>query len=210
MPKRTRRRTNNLPATDASRTHQRLVLEAARLLQSDPAMPLDRAKRKALQRLGLPETFPLPRNVDVYNQLLAFGPELSGALRSTRTAVLETARSAMTLLAPFQPRLLGSLAEGQFHPDPRSVLLRVTAELPEDISLFLEESGIPHTLGSRRLRQGNKAETAIELPCCQFLAGEQKVDIIIVSPVQARQTLINPYTDSPYQLARPEDLAPAD
>ena len=211
MPKHSQRRGRHSQGTVTTREKQRVVTEAARLLQQDPAMPLDLAKRKALQRLGLPDTFPLPRNSEIHSQLMTFhralGEAPSNLLARSRQAALETAASAMALLAAFQPRLLGNLLEGRFYPDPRSILIRVTADTPEEISLFLEESGIPHALTNRRFRHGSKAELAAEIPCCQFMAGEQQLDILVLTPVQARQPLINPYTDSAYHLARPEELA---
>ena len=155
----------------------RIAQEAARLIAEEGIQDFYVAKRKAAQHLGAPDTRNMPRNNEVeaalgeYQRL--FQAEEQGAhLRSLRQSAVQ----AMRFLAPFNPRLVGSVLSGTAgrHAD---VNLHLFADTAEEISLFLIDSRIPFHASHKRLRVAR--DEWQEFPSFEFLAGEHAVELVV-------------------------------
>jgi len=119
------------------------VVQAAARLIAEEGADYSLAKRKAARQLGLPESFPLPSNLEVEDALRAYQslyqeaeqPEILAALR--RAAV-----ELMHLLAPFSPWLTGSVLAGTAGSHSRIDLL-LFPDSAKELEIFLLDRGIP-------------------------------------------------------------------
>lgn len=115
---------------------------AARLMAEDGITDYGLAKRKALKQLGLPETHPLPPNVEVEDALREYQAiyqedELSERLHFLRQAAVDL----MHLLVPFSPYLTGSVLDGTAGRGS-AIDLHLFADSAKDVEIFLLNEGI--------------------------------------------------------------------
>ena len=126
--------------------------EAARIIVNHGVRDYGAAKIKAAERLGLSTRGSLPGNPEIeraieqHHQL--FGGDVhTNLLRSLR----ETALSAMQMLAPFTPRLVGPVLNGT--ADENSVVnLHVFADSAEAVAMQLAALDIQYRPYERRLK----------------------------------------------------------
>ncbi len=182
----------------------RIAQEAARLMSEEGIQDFYAAKRKAAQHLGAPDTRNMPRNDEIESALLAHqrlfgGPQQGTHLRSLREAALQ----AMRFLAPFRPRLVGSVLSGTAgrHAD---INLHLFADTAEEVSLFLLEHSIPFKPAQKRLRMGR--DTWQDFPAYEFMAGEQPVELVVFALEGRREAPRSPVDGRPMQRARIEEL----
>ncbi len=174
------------------------------------------AKRKATERLNLPEARNLPSNQEI-EQALAEHLQLFHAknLPQTLQHLRRLAVNAMQLLERFEPRLVGSLLSG--HVTRFSdIQLHVTADTPELVAFFLQEHGIPYEETSKRLRFGGDRSEMV--PVYGFLAedapqgrgsvaGGKKpgattaIEVSVFSPKTAREAPLSPVDSRPMKRA---------
>jgi len=157
-----------LRAHGADETRLRLSREAARIMAEEGVLDFHAAKRKAADRLNLPEARHLPSNLEI-EQALAEHLQLFHAreLPQTLEHLLRLAVAAMRFLERFQPRLVGTLLTG--HVTRFSdIQLHVTADSPELVAFFLREHGIPYEETSKRMRFGGDRSELV--PVYSFLA----------------------------------------
>jgi hypothetical protein len=126
------------------------------------------AKRKAAERLNLPEARQLPSNLEIEQALaehlqLFHAKDLPQTLQHLRCLAVD----AMRFLARFEPRLVGSLLSGNVTRFSE-IQLHVTADTPEIVAFFLQEHGIPYEQTSKRLRFGGDRSEMV--PVYGFLA----------------------------------------
>jgi len=146
-------------------------MEAARLMAEHGISDYYTAKRKASHQLGAPDTRNMPGNEEVEQALVDYqrlfqSERHPGQLRLLR----ETAVAAMRLLAPFQPRLVGSVLSGTAHAHSE-INLHLFVDVPEEVGVFLLGHDIPHETDARTLRTG--PDMAPEhFPLYRFVAGE--------------------------------------
>ena len=99
---------------------------------------------------------------------------------------LQTALEAMQMLARFEPRLTGPLAE--WTADPRlPIVLHVQADHSDDVRMYLDEQQIPTRSMETRLHIPRSASQ--NLPGLGFIAGAQEILVWIFTPAQFRQRL---------------------
>ena len=129
---------------------QQLAREAARVMIEGGIQDFALAKRKALERLRLPASSPLPRNTEIEDARHEYQRLFGGEDRARRVADLRAAAvEAMRELAPFRPRLTGPLLSDA--ADGHSVVcLHLFADSAEDVGWFLMERGIPHRNSEQR------------------------------------------------------------
>ena len=138
---------------NANERARRLVAqEAARIIINQGIRDYRIAKTKAADRLGLNNRSSLPGNSEIeraieeHHQL--FGREShSDFLRKMR----ECALSAMELLSPFAPRLVGPVLAGTADENS-AVNLHVFSDNAEAVATTLSELQIPYRPYERRLR----------------------------------------------------------
>ena len=134
------------------RARKVLAQEAARIIIEQGIEDFRIAKRKAAERLGLSGRGLLPGNSEielaVSEHLKLFGRESHlDLLRMLRQAAL----SAMELLAPFTPRLVGPVLNGTAGANS-AVNLHVFSDNAELVALKLRENRVNYRLYERRLK----------------------------------------------------------
>jgi hypothetical protein len=157
------------------------------------------AKRKAAERLNLPEARQLPSNLEIEQALaehlqLFHAKDLPQTLQHLRCLAVD----AMRFLARFEPRLVGSLLSGNVTRFSE-IQLHVTADTPEIVAFFLQENGIPYEETSKRLRFGGERSEMV--PVYGFLAEDIPVEVSVFSPTAAREAPLSPVDGRPMKRA---------
>lgn len=182
----------------------RLADEAARIVLEQGVRDYQLAKRKAADNLGLGQRSPMPRNTEIQaairsRQALFGGEEHASRLHSLR----ETALEGLHFFADFSPRLVGPVLTGT--ADAHSaVQLHLFADSPEEVTLFLDERGVPYEQQERRLRLD--AERFENYPVVVFSAGEGPIDATILPRVSLRQAPLSPVDGRPMVRAGVRDI----
>jgi len=183
----------------AEETRQRISREAARIMAEDGVRDYHAAKRKAAERLNLPEARHLPSNQEIEQALtehlqLFHARQLPQTLQHLRRLAVD----AMRFLERFEPRLVGSLLSGNV-TRYSEIQLHVAADTPETVAFFLQEHGIPFEETSKRLRfGGDRSET---VPVYGFFAEEIPVEVSVFSAITAREAPLSPVDGRPMKRA---------
>ncbi len=177
---------------------QKIVLEAARIMAEEGVRDFQSAKRKAAHRLSLPEEQNWPGNDEIEaalrQHLALFQKDSQAVLHALRASALE----AMTLLREFSPKLVGEVLSGAVPRFPE-VQLHLAAPAPEDLSLFLDNHGIPYAMEERRLRYND--DRAVAVPVFRFVAGETSFALYVLSPEAIRELPVSPVDGRPMHRA---------
>jgi len=171
-----------------------LAQEAARILASEGGKDYLTAKRKAADRLNVDPQAGMPTNLEV-EQALVLHQSLfeSESHEQVLTELRRAAVSAMRLLAPFEPRLTGSVLRGTAgsHSD---VNLHLFSDAPEEVALFLMEREIPFESAEKRFRFGKEA---VYFPVIRFMAGQVPFELAVFPPNGIRQAPLSPVDGRP-------------
>ena len=138
------------------RARQMVAQEAARIIVKHGVRDYRAAKLKAADRLGLNTRGSLPGNPEIeraigeHHQLFG-GESHTDLLRSMRKSAL----SAMELLAPFTPRLVGPVLTGTADENS-AVNLHIFADSPEAVAVVLGDLEIKYHPYERRLKSRRK------------------------------------------------------
>ena len=178
---------------------QRISREAARLIAEEGINDFHAAKRKAAERLNLPEGQHLPSNSEIERALadhlqLFHARDLPETLRRLRRLALQ----AMRLLERFEPRLVGSLLTGNVTRFSE-IHLHVTANTPELVAFFLQENGIAYEETSKRLRFGGDRIEVV--PVYGFVAENTAIEVSVFTPAAAREAPLSPVDGRPMKRA---------
>ncbi len=186
-------------ANGDDRARQVLAQEAARIIVEQGIQDYRVAKFKAAERLGMSERGSLPGNTEiekaVSEHLLLFGRESHvDLLRVLRRAAL----SAMEMLAPFAPRLVGPVLHGTASANS-AVNLHVFADSAELVAVRLEESSVQYRPFDRRLKsRRDRAET---FAAFRFTHGESAIEATVFPVDGVRQAPISPVDGKPMRRA---------
>lgn len=180
-------------------TRQRISREAARLIAEEGINDFQTAKRKAGERLNLPEGRHLPSNLEIEQALadhlqLFQGRDLPERLRRLRRLAVEV----MRLLERFEPRLVGSLLSGNVTRFSK-IELHITANAPEPVAFFLQDRGIAFEQDSRFLRFGGERSEMVPVYC--FLAKDTSIEVSIFTAAAAREAPLSPVDGRPMKRA---------
>lgn len=181
------------------RARQVLAQEAARIIVEQGVQDYRVAKRKAAERLGMTERGSLPGNSEIEQAVSAhlqlFGRERHlDLLRVLRRAAL----SAMELLAPFAPRLVGPVLHGTAASNS-PIHLHVFSDSCEQVAMRLEEQRVPYRLYERRLKsRRDRAETFAGF---RFVHQESPVEATVFPVNGVRQAPISPIDGKPMRRA---------
>lgn len=192
-----RRRSSSTHA--AHEIRQRISREAARLIAEEGINDYQLAKRKATDRLNLPEGQHLPSNLEI-EQALAEHLELFHArgLPVTLSRLRHVAVATMRLFKRFEPRLVGALLTGHVTRFSE-IQLHVIADAPELLAFFLQEHSIPYEQTHKRLRfGGNRSEV---LPVYRFLSEDIPIEIYVFTTAAAREAPLSPVNGRSMQRA---------
>jgi hypothetical protein len=187
------------PNPRADLLRQAVAEEAARIMREQGVDDFLQAKRKAADRLGVTDASILPRNTEIEAALVAH-QRLFAADRheASLVALRRSALEAMRLMADFQPRLVGPVLTGTASPHSE-ITLHLFSEVPEAVSLRLEERGVPHEVLERRLRY--ERDRSVSYPALRFVAGRQTVDAVVFPLDGIRQAPSSPVDGKPMRRA---------
>ena len=162
----------------AKRDRLRIAQVAARLIAEHGLTDWTVAKRKAVRQLLLPDSTALPSNDEIEAALTDHHALFGGdahvtALRRQRVEAL----SWMRRLAPWEPVLVGGVAEG-WATEHSDVRLELVADDPKAVEIELAGHGV--TYGSLPLREGD-ATTVLRVE-----SRGVAVRLSIVTPIQRR------------------------
>ena len=181
------------------RARRVLAQEAARIIVEQGIEDYRVAKIKAAERLDMSERGSLPGNAEiekaVREHLQLFGRELHvDLLRVLR----RTALSAMAMLAPFTPRLVGPVLQGTASANS-VVNLHVFADNAEMVASRLQERSVPYRPFERRLKsRRDRAET---FAAFRFTQDESDIEATVFPVDGVRQAPISPVDGKPMRRA---------
>lgn len=198
MATRSYQRGRKVQGRGEQQTRNEISIQAARIMAEEGVRDFQAAKRKAAQRLNLPDGKNLPSNQEVQaalqEHLRLFQPDLPQTLQHLRELALE----AMQSLEPFAPRLVGPVLTGAVTKFSE-IQLHITAAGPEEVGFFLEEQGITFEQSDKRLRFGG--ERFLTFPAFRFIAGETPIEVCVFTPILAREAPLSPVDGRPMQRA---------
>jgi hypothetical protein len=186
-------------ANGGDRARQVLAQEAARIIVEQGIEDFRVAKIKAAERLGLSTRGSLPGNNEiekaVAEHLALFGRESHlDLLRVLRRAAL----SAMEMLAPFTPRLVGPVLHGTASANS-AVNLHVFADDAETVAIRLQKCRVQYRPFERRLKsRRDRAET---FAAFRFTQDESFIEATVFPVDGVRQAPISPVNGKPMRRA---------
>jgi len=139
-------------AVGNDRARRMLAQEAARIIVEQGIQDYRVAKNKAAERLGLTERGSLPGNPEIEQAVsehlqLFRADSHSSLLQALRLAAL----SAMEMLSPFAPRLVGPVLAGTAR-EHSAVNLHLFSDSAEQVAFRLQEGGISYRPFERRYK----------------------------------------------------------
>lgn len=176
---------------------QRLAYEAARIIVEQGLADFDRARRKAAERMGIPDRRSWPSNeaiqeaLSTQRRLFRDQGHARGMERLRREAI-----EAMRVFQTFSPHLTGPVADGT-GPVELGIQLYLFAERPEEVVFRLLERQIPWQERERgfRYRGGERCSH----PVFRFFAGTTAVELIVLPRTALRNPPLDPITERPYR-----------
>jgi hypothetical protein len=184
------------------RARKVLAQEAARIIVEGGIEDYRIAKIKAAERLGMSARGSLPGNPEIEHavseHLKLFGRESHlDLLRVLRRAAL----SAMELLAPFTPRLVGPVLHGTAAANS-AVNLHVFSDSAELVAVRLQERSVPYQPYDRRLKsRRDRAETFSGF---RFTHDSSSIEATVFPLDGIRQAPISPVNGKPMRRADPQ------
>ena len=181
------------------RARQLLAQEAARIIVEQGIQDFRVAKTKAAERLGLKGRGALPGNSEIETavgeHLKLFGRESHfNLLQALRRAAL----SAMDLLSPFSPRLVGPVLNGTA-AENSAINLHVFTDTPELVALKLDENEMTYRTYERRLKsRRDRTETFAGY---RFFHNDLSVEATVFPVDGMRQAPISPVDGRPMKRA---------
>jgi hypothetical protein len=189
-------------AVEERRRH--ISQEAARIMAEEGVRDYQLAKRRAVERLDLPQERHLPSNEEVEGALREYlvlfqGPRLRQDTRRLRTVALD----AMRFFEQLEPRLVGAVLSGTVTRFTE-VQLHVTADSVEEIGWLLDEHRIPYELDERKLRfGGDRYET---VPVFRFTADDVPIELDVFSREHVREAPLSPVDGRPMRRANVREV----
>jgi hypothetical protein len=201
MPARSSRSPSRAPAA----LREQIAQEAARLMIEGGIEDFGLAKRKAADRFGVRSAGALPSNGEIQASLAERQRIFEPAMHDERLSALRrSAARIMEYLAPFRPRLVGSVLAGT--PTVNATIeLHVFSDSPEVVAGLLEKCGFVLKDTQRRYRFGGQ-KTA-QVPGFTFTHEDCSVDVMTFPENGAREAPLSPVDQRPMRRAgRPEVL----
>ena len=176
-----------------------IAQEAARIIVNQGVRDYRAAKIKAADRLGLNTRGSLPGNPEIeraieeHHQLFG-GASHTELLRSMREAAL----SAMRMLEPFTPRLVGPVLAGTADENS-AVNLHVFTDSPEAVALQLSDLRIQYHAYQRRLKSRQNQSSAF--PGFEFQHAAAHIQATVFPVDGIRQAPLSPIDGRPMDRA---------
>lgn len=181
------------------RARKILAQEAARIIVEQGIQDFRVAKTKAAERLGLNERGSLPGNSEIQQ---AVGEHLQLFGRESHFDLLQSFRrvalSAMEILSPFSPRLVGPVLHGTAATNP-AINLHVFSDTPELIAMKLDENMLSYKAYERRLK--SRRDCTETFAGYRFLHDDLAVEATVFPVDGMRQAPISPVDGRPMKRA---------
>jgi len=176
-----------------------LAQEAARIIVEQGIQDYRLAKTKAAERLGMSERGSLPGNSEIEHavseHLKLFGRESHlDLLRVLREAAL----SAMELLAPFTPRLVGPVLHGTAAANS-AVNLHVFSDSSELVAQSLQDRSVQFRIYERRIK--SRRDHVETFSGFRFTHDNSSIEATVFPVDGMRQAPISPVNGKPMQRA---------
>jgi len=196
--------------TDDDKLHLRIARLAARLMHEQGIQDPLQAARKAARQLGAdplatrPDAGQIRHALDEHLRLFSVP-----APAAEHSRILRQAIEAMTHLAPFRPRLVGSLLDGVADPQA-AITLHLSSDDPEAVGHWLVDRGIAYRWLDRRFRLDRRQ--VLTVPVLQVRIDDQEFELAVFTLDGPRQAPLDPATARPMaraSLARVRELLAA-
>ncbi len=138
-----------------SKVRRQIAWEAARLMYARQESEYYTAKMKAARRIcqGWVKPADLPSNVEIRDQIELLARLYEGDARTDNLLAMRLAALAMMRrLAPFRPRLIGSVLTGHVRHGS-DIDLHVFADTAEAVSHLLDQDGLVYTVERKQVRK---------------------------------------------------------
>jgi predicted HD phosphohydrolase len=138
-----------------SKLRRHIAWEAARLMYSCEESEYYTAKKKAAQQIckGWVKPADLPSNVEIRDQIQAFARMFEGTARTDNLLAMRLAALAkMRQLAPFRPRLIGSVLTGHIRGGS-DIDLHVFSDTAEAVTHVLDQDRLDYTVERKQVRK---------------------------------------------------------
>ena len=138
-----------------SKLRRQIAWEAARLMYSRQESEYYTAKKKAAQQIckGWVKPADLPSNVEIRDQIEMLARLFEGAARTDNLLAMRLAALAMMRrLAPFRPRLIGSVLTGHVRQGS-DIDLHVFSDTAEAVTHLLDQDGLNYTVERKQVRK---------------------------------------------------------
>jgi hypothetical protein len=138
-----------------SKLRRQIAWEAARLMYSRQVTEYYTAKMKAARQIcqGWVKPADLPSNIEIRDQIEMLARLFEGSARTDNLLAMRLAALAMMRrLAPFRPRLIGSVLTGHIRQGS-DIDLHVFSDTAEAVTHVLEQEGLVYTLERKGVRK---------------------------------------------------------
>jgi hypothetical protein len=138
-----------------SKLRRQIAWEAARMMYQREESEYYRAKLKAARQIcqGWVKPADLPANVEIRDQIQAMARLFEGESRSDNLQSMRLAALAMMRrLAPFRPRLIGSVLTGHIRQGS-DIDLHVFSDTSEAITHLLDQDGLEYTIERKQVKK---------------------------------------------------------
>src|SRR6476646_10258603 len=138
-----------------SKLRRQIAWEAARFMYSREESEYYTAKKKAARLIckGWVKPADLPSNVEIRDQIQMMARLFEGTERTDNLLAMRLAALAMMRrLAPFRPRLIGSVLTGHIRQGS-DIDLHVFSDTSEAVTHLLEQDGLQFTVERQQVRK---------------------------------------------------------
>ncbi len=177
----------------------RIAQEAARIIAEEGIDDFLAAKRKAAEHLGSPDTRHMPRNIEIEQALVNYQRLFQSITQPQQLEALRRAAiTSMQFFEKFRPRLTGSVLTGTA-TEFSDITLHVFADTAKQLTFFLMDHQIPFDTEQRRFRF--ERDSWVELPAYRFMAGENRLELVVFSLDGRREAPRSPVDGKPMERA---------
>lgn len=158
-----------------------------------------RAKRKAAERCsqGWVKPADLPSNAEIRDEIQSLARLLEGSSRQDQLQAMRlSALRLMRRLAPFRPRLIGSVLTGHVRQGS-DVDLHVFSDTAEAITHLIDQDGLTYQVERKRVRKQGEERIFTHI----HVRGEFNFELTMYSPEQHRHVSKSSITGKPIERA---------
>ncbi len=184
------------PQKKRYKLRQQIAVEAARLMSEEGIDNIHNARKKAAHWLGIHDEHTLPDDDEILFQVKTHQSLYQSSSHKQLLANLrKTALNAMQLVSAFKPKLIGAVLLGYAH-EHSSIDILIMADTPEELAVLLIAHNIPYQLRDWKLffsKPGSKSKHHEQsVPAYQFYAGDQLINLIVLSENQRNMVPLDP------------------